>query len=118
MAVVLVVETEALVRLVLTDVLRTLNHDVRLAATAAAGVAVLRSERPDAIILETMLPDASGIVVLDQMRILRPDVPVVMMSGHGDETFAQEARSHGAFDYLAKPFSLDRFVGVLTAALK
>jgi CheY-like chemotaxis protein len=56
--------------------------------------------------------------VLDEMRKLRPDVPVVMMSGHADEQFAQHARSHGAFDYLATPFSVDRFVGVLTAALK
>lgn len=118
MAVVLVVEDEVLLRLVLTDVLRTFDHDVRLAGTAAAGVAAFRRERPDAVILDTMLPDASGTVVLDQMRTLRPDVPVVMMSGHGDETSAENARSHGAFDYLAKPFSLDRFAEVLTAALK
>jgi DNA-binding NtrC family response regulator len=118
MAVVLVVEDDVLVRWVLNDVLRTFNHDVRLAETAAAGVAAFRRERPDAVILDIMLPDASGTVVLDHMRKLRPEVPVVLMSGHGDEAFAQEARSHGAFDYLAKPFSLDRFAEVLTAALK
>jgi two-component system, NtrC family, nitrogen regulation response regulator NtrX len=118
MAIVLVVEDEVHVRLVLSEVLRTFNHDVRLAETAAAGVKAFKIERPDAVILDTMLPDASGTVVLDEMRKLRPDVPVVMMSGHADETFAQQARSHGAFDYLAKPFSVDRLVGVLTAALK
>lgn len=85
MAIVLVVEDEVHVRLVLSEVLRTFNHDVRLAETAAAGVKAFKIERPDAVILDTMLPDASGTVVLDEMRKLRPDAPVVMMSGHADE---------------------------------
>ena len=117
MAMILVVEDEDHVQAVLADILRTVNHKVRAAPTAAAGIDMFRNEKPDAVLLDVKLPDGSGIDVLDEMRQLRADVPVIMMSGHADEVLIQETLKRGAFDFIAKPFNLDQLVRVVAAAL-
>jgi DNA-binding NtrC family response regulator len=57
------------------------------------------------------------MTVLDAIYQTRPDVPVIMMSGHADDGVAQDSRKRGAFDFLVKPFSIDAFVRIIAAAL-
>jgi two-component system response regulator AtoC len=117
MAVILVVEDEVHVRLLLSEILRSLKHEVRLAATASEGIDLFRTEQPAAVVLDIRLPDASGMTVLDEMVSVRRDTPVIVVSGHADAQAAGESRRRGAFEFLAKPFSIDQFVRVMTAAL-
>jgi DNA-binding response OmpR family regulator len=116
-ALILVVEDEPPVRDTIVDILHHLNHDVRIAATASGAVEMARDERPDVVLLDILLPDARGTVVLDWLRTVRPDVPVVMVSANDSEALARQTLQRGAFDYITKPFDMDRLIAVVEAAL-
>jgi len=116
-SVILVVEDEPALREILSDMLERFNYDVRLAGTAADAYAIAASERPNAILLDINLPDATGTQTLDELRVLRPDVPIIIVTANADEGLARETLTRGAFDYVFKPFDMDRIGQVLEAAL-
>jgi two-component system nitrogen regulation response regulator NtrX len=74
-------------------------------------------EPPDAILLDVWLPDLDGLAVLDQLRLARADLPVVMISGHGTVETAVAAVKRGADDFLEKPLALERVLLTLEKAL-
>ena len=115
--VILIVEDEPALLEILSDMLERFDYDVRLAGTAADAYAVAATERPNAILLDINLPDATGTQTLDELRILRPDVPIIMVTANADEGLARETLTRGAFDYVFKPFDMDRIGQVLEAAL-
>src|SRR5258708_4646643 len=115
--VILVVEDEPALREILSDMLERFDYDARLAGTAADAYAFAATERPNAILLDINLPDATGTQTLDELRILRPDVPIIMVTANADEGLARETLTRGAFDYVLKPFDMDRMGRVLEAAL-
>jgi len=115
--VVLVVEDEPALLDVLAEILGRLGYDARLAGTATDAYASAQAERPSAILLDMNLPDASGTQMLDQLRLLRPDVPVIMVTANADETLARETLTRGAFDYIMKPLDMERLGQVLQAAV-
>jgi DNA-binding response OmpR family regulator len=115
--VILVVEDEPALRDILSDMLERFDYDARLAGTAADAYAFAATERPNAILLDINLPDATGTQTLDELRILRPDVPIIMVTANADEGLARETLTRGAFDYVLKPFDMDRIGQVLEAAL-
>jgi DNA-binding response OmpR family regulator len=117
MPVILVVEDEPNICEVIEDMLRQLNHEVRVAMTAAEAFRMAQAERPDAILLDIVLPDARGTVALDQLTTLRPDVPVIMVTANADEDLARQTLQRGAFDYITKPFTMTRLTEVLDAAI-
>jgi DNA-binding NtrC family response regulator len=117
MALILVIEDEENIREVMAEMVEQFNHQVRLAATAADAVEMVKEERPDAILLDIVLPDARGTVLLDRLRKLLPDVPIIMVTANADEEIARETLKHGAFDYIIKPFTIERLRTVLDAAL-
>jgi len=116
-SVILVVEDEPALREILSDMLERFDYDVRLAGTAAAAYAIAASERPNASLLDINLPDATGTQTLDELRVLRPDVPIIIVTANADEGLARETLTRGAFDYVFKPFDMDRIGQVLEAAL-
>src|SRR6267143_1871096 len=115
--VILVVEDEPALLEILSDMLERFDYDVRLAGTAADAYAVAATERPNAILLDINLPDATGTQTLDELRVLRPDVPIIIVTANADEGLARETLTRGAFDYVLKPFDMDRIGQVLEAAL-
>ena len=115
--VILVVEDEPALLEILSDMLERFDYDVRLAGTAADAYALAAAERPNAILLDINLPDATGTQTLDELRILRPDVPIIIVTANADEGLARETLTRGAFDYVFKPFDMDRIGQVLEAAL-
>jgi DNA-binding response OmpR family regulator len=116
-ALILVVEDEQPVRDTIVDMLHHFGHDVRIAATASGAVEMARDERPDLVLLDILLPDGLGTVVLDWLRTVRPDVPMVMVSANDNEALARQSLHRGAFDYITKPFDMDRLIAVVDAAL-
>ena len=116
--VILVVEDEPALREILSDMLERFDYDARLAGTAADAYALAAAERPNAILLDINLPDATGTQTLDELRVLRPDVPIIIVTANADEGLARETLTRGAFDYVFKPFDMDRIGQVLEAALE
>ena len=115
--VILVVEDEPALREILSDMLERFDYDARLAGTAADAYALAAAERPNAILLDINLPDATGTQTLDELRVLRPDVPIIIVTANADEGLARDTLTRGAFDYVLKPFDMDRIGQVLEAAL-
>jgi DNA-binding response OmpR family regulator len=112
---VLVVEDEEAVRDLLVEYLEMRGFETEGAPTAVAGLAAMRERRPDLVVLDVHLPGAmSGV---DAVGSFARDAAVVVVSGNEDADLARATLGRGAFDYVTKPFDLERFLGVIQAAL-
>jgi two-component system nitrogen regulation response regulator NtrX len=113
---VLVVDDESGIRFSLKGILEDEGFSVVEAESGEAGLALLDSgEAVDLVFLDIWLPGLDGLAVLERIRQDRPDLPVVMISGHGTIETAVTALKNGAFDFIEKPLSLEK---VLLAASK
>ncbi|MET0287052.1 MAG: sigma-54 dependent transcriptional regulator [Polyangiales bacterium] len=84
----------------------------------AAGIAQVRAEPPDVILLDLRLPDQSGLEVYEQIRAIDARIPVIFVTMAKTADYAIEAMKHGAFDYLFKPLELVRLRRVVTEAVE
>jgi len=80
------------------------EYDVVCADSVDAGVAELRRQTPDVIIMDIRMPEKTGIVGLQEIREIDSDISIIMLTGFGSLESAQEAIRHGATDYVKKPF--------------
>jgi len=83
------------------------TYEVTCADSVDQGIAELRKNPPDTIIMDIKMPGKTGIQGLEEIRALDPQVSVVILTGFGSLETAQEALRHGATDYLKKPFDTD-----------
>ena len=93
------------------------GFEVRVAGSAEAGVEALEQFKPEAVVLDFNLPGMDGLEALARIRKRDADTIVVMVTGHGSEQVAVDAMKAGAYDYLTKPFALDKLKLVLDRAL-
>ncbi|MDO6513920.1 MULTISPECIES: sigma-54 dependent transcriptional regulator [unclassified Neptuniibacter] len=80
------------------------------AYTGNEGIEQAKILNPDVVLLDLGLPDISGIKVLVQLRAQNPDLPVIMISAHGDTRSAVKAVKEGAIDYITKPFDIEELI--------
>lgn len=113
---VLIVDDEQAIRQSLAGALTDEGYEVHLAESGTVALERVRSERPDLVLLDIWMPELDGIETLKRIRSDFPDVPVVMMSGHGTIETAVKATKLGAYDFIEKPLSLDRLLVVLQNA--
>src|ERR1700730_4914953 len=85
---------------------------------ARAALAELRVLKPDAVIVDLMLPDINGLDVLRAIRDIDPACQIILMTGQSSVDTAIEAVKLGALDYIGKPFDLKRLGGLLTGVRK
>jgi DNA-binding NtrC family response regulator len=78
---------------------------------------LLEIEHPDLVLLDLRMPGLGGLEVLRRIRMVRPDLPVIIISGLGDADTARQTLRRGAVDYLPKPFDLDHVLRAIAAAL-
>jgi signal transduction histidine kinase len=83
------------------------EYDVVCCDSVDSGVAELRKQRPDAIIMDIKMPGKTGVQGLQEIRAIDSDVSVIMLTGFGSLETAQEAIRHGASDYVKKPFDTE-----------
>lgn len=88
------------------------------AGDGEAALAAVRAPEVTAVLLDVKLPGLDGLEVLSRMKELRPSLPVVMISGHGDIETAVLAVKRGAYDFLQKPFGTDRVLVSIKNALQ
>ncbi len=117
---VLIVDDETDIRDLVAGILSDEGHGTRTAADADAALAEINLRRPTLIFLDIWLQGSrmDGLSLLDQIRRDWPDVPIVMISGHGNIETAVSAIKRGAYDYIEKPFKADRLVLVAERALE
>ena len=103
---------------VLSKRLARRNMEVMTALSGAEGIQRLRKQDFDVAILDLKMEDMDGIEVLRVFKKMVPDLPVIMLTGHGTETAAREGLEMGAFDYLTKPCDLEELVEKIRAACR
>jgi len=120
MSSILIVDDERDIRELVGDILRDEGFVVRLAGNSDDCMAEINTEAPALIILDIWLKDSrmDGIDILKTVKRNNPDVPVVIISGHGNIEIAVAAIKQGAYDFIEKPFNIDQLMVVVTRAME
>ncbi|MEK7741767.1 MAG: sigma-54 dependent transcriptional regulator, partial [Nitrospirota bacterium] len=116
--VILIVDDEEGIRESLSGILEDEGYDVLTADSGEEAVKILRETSPDLIFLDIWLTGMDGIKTLQEIKAMKPDVPVIMISGHGSIELAVKATQTGAYDFLEKPLSLERVLLVSKRAIE
>ncbi|MFQ5562274.1 MAG: sigma-54-dependent transcriptional regulator [Parvularculaceae bacterium] len=117
---ILVVDDEADIRELVSGILEDEGFSPRVAADSAATFAAVRERLPSLVILDVWLQgsEMDGIEVLEEIKRIHPELPVVIISGHGTVETAVAAIKKGAYDFVEKPFNADRLVLAVNRALE
>ncbi|MGG7565608.1 sigma-54-dependent transcriptional regulator [Rhodovulum sp. DZ06] len=117
---ILVVDDEPDIRELLTDILEDEGYSTRQASDADGAFAAVEAAAPDLIILDIWLQGSrmDGIEILRRVKANQPDIPVVIISGHGNVEIAVAAVKQGAYDFIEKPFNIDQLMMVVSRALE
>src|SRR5258705_10046327 len=114
---ILVVDDEDGVRESVREVLTDEGYRVVDTADGTQVLDIIKTERPELVLLDTWMPKRDGIGVLKEIKLIETDTNVVMVSGHGNIHTAVTATKFGAFDFIEKPVSLDGLLLTVQRAL-
>ena len=119
MAKILIIEDEAAIRRVLVKILSEENsaYQVTQAQDGLEGIEKIRDEDFDLVLCDIKMPKMDGVEVLQAAKKIKPETPMVMISGHGDLDTAVQTMRLGAFDYISKPPDLNRLLNTVRIAL-
>ena len=119
MSKILVIEDEAAIRRVLAKILseESDSYQVEEAEDGLVGVEKVKNDDYDLILCDIKMPKMDGVEVLEAIKKIKPEIPVVMISGHGDLDTAVNTMRLGAFDYISKPPDLNRLLNTVRNAL-
>jgi two-component system, NtrC family, nitrogen regulation response regulator NtrX len=119
MSKILIIEDEAAIRRVLTKILSEENdsYKVEEAEDGLQGIEKVKTEDYDLILCDIKMPKMDGVEVLEAVKKIKPEIPMVMISGHGDLETAINTMRLGAFDYISKPPDLNRLLNTVRNAL-
>jgi DNA-binding NtrC family response regulator len=107
---ILVVDDERNILLTVSQALQLEGYHVDLASSAQVGLEVVAARPVDVVLMDVKMPDLDGLTALGRLKQLKPELPVIMMSGHGTIETAVRATQLGARDFLEKPISRDRML--------
>ncbi|MGJ8684210.1 MAG: sigma-54-dependent transcriptional regulator [Nonlabens sp.] len=116
---ILIIEDEAAIRRVLSKILseENSNYKVTEATDGLEGIELIKDNDYDLVLCDIKMPKMDGVEVLEAMKKIKPEIPVVMISGHGDLDTAVNTMRLGAFDYISKPPDLNRLLNTVRNAL-
>ena len=117
---ILIVDDEADIRELIGGILEDEGYEARLAADSDSALAAIADRKPSMVVLDIWLQGSrlDGLELLEVIKERHPDLPVVIISGHGNIETAVSAIKRGAYDYIEKPFKADRLVLVVGRALE
>ena len=119
MSKILIIEDEAAIRRVLTKIISEENdgYHVEEAADGLLGIEMIKNNDYDLVLCDIKMPKMDGVEVLEKAKKIKPEIPIVMISGHGDLDTAVNTMRLGAFDYISKPPDLNRLLNTVRNAL-
>ena len=119
MSKILIVEDEASIRRVLVKILseEDKSHQISEAEDGLAALDKIKKENFDLILCDIKMPKVDGIEVLEFSKKIRAEIPIVMISGHGDLDTAVDSMKKGAYDYISKPPDLNRLLNTVRNAI-
>ncbi len=116
---ILIVEDEGAIRRVLVKILKQENEDYQIeeAVDGVEAVDKIKNLELDLVLCDIKMPKMDGVEVLNHVKNIKPELPIVMISGHGDLDTAVDTMRKGAFDYISKPPDLNRLLQTVRIAL-
>ena len=120
MSKILVIEDEASIRRVLKKIISEENdsYHVEEAEDGLLGIEMIKNNDYDLVLCDIKMPKMDGVEVLEKVKKIKPEIPIVMISGHGDLDTAVNTMRLGAFDYISKPPDLNRLLNTVRNALE
>lgn len=117
---ILIVDDEKDIRQLISDILKDEGYSTKLAANSTECINEINSSPPDLLILDIWLKDShmDGIDILKVAQRDNPEIPVVIISGHGNIEIAVAAIKQGAYDFIEKPFNTDQLLVVINRAME
>ncbi|MCK5134453.1 MAG: sigma-54-dependent Fis family transcriptional regulator [Bacteroidales bacterium] len=115
---ILVVDDESSIRRNVSDLLTPLGYSVITAENGDVAIDTFKEEVPGLVILDINLPGKNGLQVLEEIKALNKDIPVIMFTAFGTSERAIKAMKSGAYDYIEKPFELDEFLLIIERAFQ
>ena len=115
---VLIVDDEEGIRETLSGIFQDEGYNVMTAGSGEEALKILKEQSPDLVLLDVWLSGIDGIETLQEIKKTNPELPVVIISGHGNIELAVKATHVGAYDFLEKPLSLERVLLVARRALE
>mgnify|MGYP000712178259 FL=1 len=119
MSKILIIEDEAAIRRVLKKIISEENdaYEVEEAEDGLRGVEMILNKDYDLVLCDIKMPKMDGVEVLEKVKKVKPEIPIIMISGHGDLDTAVNTMRLGAFDYISKPPDLNRLLNTVRNAL-
>jgi len=119
MSKILIIEDEAAIRRVLKKIIseESDTYEVEEAEDGLAGIEMIKNKDYDLVLCDIKMPKMDGVEVLEKAKKIKPETPMVMISGHGDLDTAVNTMRLGAFDYISKPPDLNRLLNTVRNAL-
>ena len=119
MSKILIIEDEAAIRRVLKKIIEEENdqYKVQEAEDGLSGIEIIKDNDFDLVLCDIKMPKMDGVEVLEKAKKIKPEIPFVMISGHGDLDTAVNTMRLGAFDYIYKPPDLNRLLNTVRNAL-
>ncbi|MDI6727952.1 MAG: sigma-54 dependent transcriptional regulator [Thermodesulfovibrionales bacterium] len=115
---VLIVDDEEGIRESLSGILEDEGYDVLTASSGEDALAIAKEHMPDIVFLDVWLPEMDGLETLPRLKEIDANIPVIMISGHGNIEIAVKATRLGAYDFLEKPLSLEKVIITAKRALE
>lgn len=115
---ILVIDDEKVVRDGCKRVLTGKDYSVEVAEDGQEGLDLLAAESIDMVLLDLKMPGLSGEEVLEKVNVTYPEIPVIVITGHGTIDTAVECMKRGAYDFITKPFQIDQFLMTIKRAAK
>jgi two-component system, response regulator, stage 0 sporulation protein F len=104
---VLIVDDQFGIRILLNEVLQKAGYQTFQAANGVQALEIVNKHSPDLVLLDMKIPGMDGIEILKRMKVIEPDIRVIIMTAYGELDMIQEAKDLGALTHFAKPFDID-----------
>ncbi|MDP4161887.1 MAG: response regulator [Bacillota bacterium] len=104
---VLIVDDQFGIRILLNEVFQKEGYKTFQAANGLQALDIVKKNSPDLVLLDMKIPGMDGIEILKRMKVLDPDIRVIIMTAYGELDMIQEAKNLGAITHFAKPFDID-----------
>jgi DNA-binding NtrC family response regulator len=115
---VLIVDDERAVRFALSEILKKNGFAPSEAEDGSRAIEIVTEKAPDLVLLDVAMPGMNGIETLGELRKINSDIPIIIVTGHGDIATAVQAIKLGAYDFLTKPPQVDRLIVTIQRALE
>ena len=115
---ILIIDDERPILLTLTALLERHGYQIESAATAAAGLKLLKTKSPPLVLLDLQLPDAEGLQTLDEIKTSAPKTQVIILTAHDTLNNAIESIKRGAYHFISKPYAPEELLSLVEKALE